>query len=187
MLRLLKFLSRKKKNSSFTKINSKLNPHVPWLLNVLDVSKLFFPWILELLLNKDIHKVKLLFPFRENSLNLLILLSYSFVSIKPWVQRENRQKYLIYIYILHQDRTLSRLFFHSTRRVIRSPSWYSDTDMRNRENPCPRNDRAAPFSYSSRVPLRPNPLHQKNLWFNGRAKRVHKVTRVFKRAPVEPL
>lgn len=116
MLRLLKFLSRKKKNSSFTKINSKLNPHVPWLLNVLDVSKLFFPWILKLLLNKDIHKVKLLFPFRENSLNLLILLSYSFVSIKPWVQRENRQKYLIYIYIYLAPRshTVASLFsFHA--------------------------------------------------------------------------
>lgn len=115
---LIEIFIAQKKNSSFTKINSKLNPHVPWLLNVLDVSKLFFPWILELLSNKDIHKVKLLFPFRENSLNLLILLSYSFVSIKPWVQRENRQKYLIYIYISCTKIAHCRVSFFIPRGVL---------------------------------------------------------------------
>lgn len=139
----------------------------------------------------DIPSKNYYFHFDKNSLNLLInLLPFDsamiFIRLDKLLTtvRKHTKILNIYIYILHEYHTLSRLFFSfhaACYSVIAVVFGYA----KSRKSLPTKRSRGSIFVFESRSPsIEPQ---KTTLWCNGRAERVHKVARVFKRAPVEPL
>lgn len=142
----------------------------------------------------DIPSKNYYFHFDKNSLNFLInLLPFDsamiFIRLDKFLTTEKKKAHtkIRNIYISCTRHTHYRVsFFHSTRRVIRSSPWYSDSVYAKSRKSLPtKRSRGSIFVFESRsLSIEPQ---KTTLWCNGRAERVHKVARVFKRAPVEPL